>query len=672
MKRFILLLLCCSPALIYSQKVPLKWGKVPDEDLQMTVYPLDTAAEAVILEDYAELVFDLSDGDPKYRFEHHRRIKILKRSGFDQADVSIPFYRKGRLEEVRSLKAQIFAPDGSSQEVDKKDVFEEEIDERWSAHKFTFPNVQIGSVIEYRYQLISTSILDLREWYFQSTIPVRWSELRMEIPEWYHYVTLNQGRELDIQESDVQLALITIPNYVPGYLPGNDDYQQKGLERIQANVRKARFVMKEVPAMHPEAYITTIKDYLARIRFQLQAVQFPRSGYQPVMSSWEEVAKDLLEDNQFGEQFLKGRHFDKPWAAVNPLIKDLSSDADKMKAIYEFVCRELKWDGTYTYWVRDSDLDECYEKRSASSGEINLLLLGLLKEAGISAHPALISTRDHGKMIQIYPILDQFNHVLVVAEIDGAPWLLDAVDAAFPPGYPTENSLNHFGWLIYDGQPQWIEISPPDGEQVVFAQLKLSDDGRLSGTVNSQHKGYLVLTERSSLQEEEPKTVWKKRLEDQYPDLEMTEVNVEGVEEFGQPVKGKLSCDLPSAAAVAGDLIYLPPTVHALFSDSPFDVESRDYPVDIPFPLKEQYILNVELPDGFAVEEVPESASYELPEHGATFKYSVNDRGGSVQIICKIEISQLHFEPEEYAGLKNFFDIMMEKRAEPVVLKRKS
>ena len=42
------------------------------------------------------------------------------------------------------------------------------------------------------------------------------------------------------------------------------------------------------------------------------------------------------------------------------------------------------------------------------------------------------------------------------------------------------------------------------------------------------------------------------------------------------------------------------------------------------------------------------------------------------QLFCKIEISQLHFEPEEYAGLKNFFDIMMEKRAEPVVLKRKS
>ena len=98
------LLLCLFSLSLHAQKAPVKWGKVDESDLKMAVYEADTAAAAVILCDYGELSVDLGDGNLRYVFDHHRRIKILKRSGFEYADVSIPFHGG---QEVGNLKAMV-------------------------------------------------------------------------------------------------------------------------------------------------------------------------------------------------------------------------------------------------------------------------------------------------------------------------------------------------------------------------------------------------------------------------------------------------------------------------------------------------------------------------------------------------------------------------------------
>jgi hypothetical protein len=57
MKKLIIVpaLLVCATFSI-AQKAPLKFGDIPMEDMKMTVYPKDSAAEAVILADYGESI----------------------------------------------------------------------------------------------------------------------------------------------------------------------------------------------------------------------------------------------------------------------------------------------------------------------------------------------------------------------------------------------------------------------------------------------------------------------------------------------------------------------------------------------------------------------------------------------------------------------------------------
>lgn len=115
MRFFLLLALCLSlPFLLLSQDPPIKFGKIPKEDLEMKVYPPDTSAAAVVLCDYGTVAFQFKDNDAMNVLSRHKRIKFLRRAGFEHADIEIPFYTS--LMRVKNLKAQVFAPDGYSVE----------------------------------------------------------------------------------------------------------------------------------------------------------------------------------------------------------------------------------------------------------------------------------------------------------------------------------------------------------------------------------------------------------------------------------------------------------------------------------------------------------------------------------------------------------------------------
>ncbi len=94
--------------LINAQKAPIKWDKIPKADLEMTAYDLDPEAEAVVLCDYGNLEFDMSFEEAKHVLKRHKRIKILKETGFDQGTIAIPFYSFEGIEKVRSINANIF------------------------------------------------------------------------------------------------------------------------------------------------------------------------------------------------------------------------------------------------------------------------------------------------------------------------------------------------------------------------------------------------------------------------------------------------------------------------------------------------------------------------------------------------------------------------------------
>jgi hypothetical protein len=387
------------------------------------------------------------------------------------------------------------------------------------------------------------------------------------------------------------------------------------------------------------------------------------------MGTWEKVASELMDHKEFGGQITQKSRFKKTWTAVQPLLAAAATPEAKIKAIYGFVQSSFEREDGHSIYVRQN-LDDLFEKKSARSSEMNLLLTALLREAGVKAHPVLISTRDHGQAVPQYPIMDQFNHVLVLAEAGEKSMLLEAGNPFRPAGLVGVHSLNKEGWIVNPDNPQWIEITPSLAAEIFFGAFHLDETGNLSGKMQVQADGYDAVSHRDKLSRNSAAEFWKSQLQKRYPDAGVDSLQVEGQGNPETPVKESFWCTLPSYAQVSGDFIYLTPAFFSHFNENKFKLEQRNYPVDIPYPFKERIIFDLSVPSGYRVESLPEPTRLVLPNNGARFQYNIESKEGKVLFNCNLQVNQLHFEPEEYDQLRSFFGMVAEKLGEQVVLKR--
>ncbi|MCB9080681.1 MAG: DUF3857 domain-containing protein [Lewinellaceae bacterium] len=639
---------------LFAQEAPMKFGKVSAEELQMRVYEPDTTASALVLGDYGTLAFRY-EGDKMVTYlTRHTRLKILKRAGFEYGDISIPFYSKNRTEQVFSLKAEIFQPDGSKRALSKQDFFEEQVSENVTRIKFTFPEIQEGSIIEYQYQHSDENFFTLPEWYFQGEVPVLWSEYRLDVPQFYSYVVLTQGAQPEIAES---------PKSAERFLWGNDM-----LDNVE--VTHYRYRMSNVPALREEGFITTMDDYLARIRFQLASVNF-NSIRRPVMSSWQKVAEELNEHPFFGYQLKRKGVLNKIKSGLDPLLAGTEDPEARIRIIYDFVNKNYTWDGRYSFLFSEG-MDKIDDRKQGTSGDLNLLLVALLQSYDLEAYPMLVSTRGNGRPVDLYPILDQFNHVIVYVSLGDRYLLLDAGNNHRPVGLLRISALNQQGWLVNPANPIWIPIVPQTSKSVQFFHLDIDPEtGSLAGSLSASFEGYEAVDFRDELLES---TGVRKVAEDvvakEAPIINYSEVEVTGLEDLYQPIRYKATVGIPEGVSVAGDLIYLQPVILPNFSENPFKQIQRSYPVDIPHPMEFKYILNVALPPGYSLESQPENINLVLPDNQGRFLFQSRLTDKFLQITSTIQLQKLHWEAAEYAGIKQFFNLLIEKQQEPVVLKK--
>ena len=193
-----ILFLLLLPVAVISQKNPIKYGEISSEDLKMTRYEKDTSAAAVILADIGETTFQYDQSLGFYlQFDRLKRIKILSKEGLEYANIRIPLYHDGDIDEkLMGLKAMtINLENGKVQETKLKSdaVFHEKQDANIDLKKVTLPNAKVGSVIDISYSIRSEFIFNFQDWEFQNSIPTVWSEYRASIPEYFSYDMYMQG-----------------------------------------------------------------------------------------------------------------------------------------------------------------------------------------------------------------------------------------------------------------------------------------------------------------------------------------------------------------------------------------------------------------------------------------------------------------------------------------------
>ena len=636
-----------------EKELNIEFGKIPSADIQMTTYPLDSSAEAVVLAAKGELNVELGNNGFQLNYHFFRRVKLLKKSAFDaEGNIKITYYTKDDYEDLRKVKAAVIQPNGTRQELTKKDFFEEKTTKNYTTKKFAFPNLTEGCIIEYEYEMISQNLGTLHSWQFQENIPVRHSEVSLSVPEYFDYVYLFRGRQ-SLKKADVKNENFGSTRYT--------------VQKMYAD---------SVPAIKPEAYITTMGDYLSQIDFQLSRINHPSGQTENRMTNWKDVAEKLSKREYLGEQMSRKINYGEVWRTIKPLLEGAKTDDEKIKIIYEYLCKNVNWDeDNYSEYSSES-LNSAFKKKKASSGELNMMLLACLSEAGVKASPMLVSTRGHGKPVTVYPIMEQFNHLACYIDKGEKSQIIDVGTINRPVGLPRISTLNGQGWILDKTNPRWVDIIAPLSNEISLAAFKLDEEGTLTGSISSNYRGYAAVSEREDEQgseqdgEKKHEKV-KKALAKDFPDIKIDSITIANLDNTAEPFKRIVYCAIPNGATTAGDLMYIKPALKTELDENPFKQPKREYPVDFAYPFKDQFVLNLTIPDGYAIEEMPKTIRVNLPDSGGSFQYLSSVNGNVIQLIVKIQLDQLHFEPEDYLLVKEFFNQIATKSAEQVVLKKK-
>lgn len=618
------------------------WGDIPESQLHMTGFPDDTTAAAVILADYGEVTFR----DDRYViYDRHRRVKILSEAGYDWGTVSITYNADGRTQRIRAINGQTFTVDESGDverhKMDKDAVFTEEIDGTYERVRFTLPALEPGAVIEYRYQLISDGPNYVPDWRFQHSEPTVWSEFVLENPAVYQYAVRLVGSHPFAVESSEQI-------------------------RNGAEIR-TRWAMRDVPALREEVYMTTPNDYRAAIQLQLSSYM-SSVGWADFLASWEEVAAELRTHPRFGDQLRASRAVR---SQVETVIAGADTPRDKMERIHDFVRTSVAWDGTEGFLPSD-DLSDVLETKSGDRPEINMLLAAMLREAGLDANPVLISTRSHGRPVEQYPILQQFNSLIVAVDFPRTRVLLDATDQMRPYDVLPADALNGRGWLVTDSGQEWIPIGVESAyEHTILIDGALDESGALTATMQSSSGGYAAVGIRHGLTDAESTEdfVTESLLED-LPEITIDSTFVTGLDTVSNDLRVDAVFTAPGFAQSAGDFLFFTPILSERFAENPLKKPERTFAVDTSFPMNISYTFRLRLPEGWGADELPRTVLSRLPLDGGFYRRAMEFEDGVLTVQTSFRIDRTLFEARLYQDLRTFFENVVAAQNEQVMLTR--
>lgn len=653
---------------LHAQKPPIKFGDVSVDDLKMTTYAQDSSAEAVVLGDFGESRLEYSQTQGFFQLIHERtrRVKILKKEGLDWANFSIRLYRDNSDEEtISGLKAVTYNIENGKVVQTKargESVIKEKFDENNSITKVTWPNVKVGSIIEVTYRVTSDFIFNFQDWDFQETIPTAWSEYRVTIPEYFNNEKYVQGYVgLAINESKTSSGSITITSSGESRFGQNGRMSSNRLDFVE---NRFRWAAKDVPAFKVEPYMTTAKDFISRINFELSFTKFPNSPIKNYMGSWDDINKSYLErlgDVITGSNFLK--------RTTDEITAGKGTVEEKIATIFVFVRSNFMWDGSKRKYPGES-LKKIFEEKKGSSAELNLLLASMLEKADVPVQPVLVSTRDNGFVREATPVSSQFNYVVCAAKVNDKIILLDATDKFLPIGVLPERCLNGNGFMVGEQGYRWVPLQPSTKARTnITVDLTLKDDeGNLKGTLKIDRSGYHSVDARKSFASKGKDEYLKDLVGSKTWELHKSEFQNEM--DLQLPFKETHELSVNEHATVAGNVYYISPFLMGKEESNPFKQEERKYPIDFGAPFDYIYFIKITLPAGFVVEELPKSKVLALPGNAARYIFNAAQSGNSINITSSFSINMGVFTQNEYPNLREFYNQMVAKQAEQIVLKK--
>lgn len=608
-------------------KMP-KFGEIDPIHLLMTTYEKDTAASAVILLDDGHL--GREQGTGRFYLDYHTQVKILTAEGFNFADVSVPYERRSGLKNVEAAIHNLKNGEIVTRMIDKDMMMTQEVVDKERQLKIAFPDVAVGSIIEYSYTVYAESPFEFLPWYFQSKkAPVMLSTFSIKF---------TRSSEL-------------LKPRLYGYV-GIDGYEQTSDNRVV-------LAMRDLPIFEEEAHVRNIKDHYSKVDYEY---------IDSYANDWPSLMQKMLKMKDLGATIKKLNTIKD----IYPESKGWKADEPSLKDIHTYVANHFRWDRYISLTFTDKPA-KVWETAEGNSADINLTLLMFLKKAGFQADPVFLSTSDHGMINRAYPTFSQFNNVVVRVFVEGKQILVDATSEHRPYNILPSYCLNDSGLVIRKGEPEWISMSVNKEKSVqsVSVDYEVRESGLITGSGVIRSPGVTGTSLRQDLINSYGDEL-EEGLQSRLDGLELSNVEHSGIEETYAPVSRSFDFTTSSFSDAIGGRVFLTPIVVKEIETNPFQPDSRKLLVEFLMQAHKRYVFGITIPEGYEIEEFPKSVKYVLPGGAGYYSYLSEKTENGLQIMVLFVIKKLVFNQLEYLNLREMFSLILAKQEERIVLKKKA
>ena len=648
---FLFIIILNSFLLQAQQRKTAEFGNPTQSEFSLFKYQKDPTANGVVLFESGKNYVEIVDNYIRLIKEVHRKIKVFDAKNFKHATVEIPFYHDGDVSE-KVVKLKALTHNNTIKTYVASDAFYT-TDEtpNWSLKKFAFPNVKDGSILEYTYRIESPYFSNFGDWYFQGPLPKMYSEFHSKIPGNYNYNrTLFGSLQLDINEAEVKKHCFNVPGF-----------------EIAAACEVATYAMFNVPAFEEEKYMLAAQNYNARLDFELTEYTDLSGSTERFTKSWDDVDKLFRYDKDFGRQLKYDNYFEDK---LPQSILSIRDEMEKAKAVYYFIQKHFNWNGNYRI-ISEIRVKDAFEKKSGNNSEINIALLNALEAAGLKGNLVLLSTRENGLPTTDYPVMTDFNFTIVQLTIKGKNYMLDATNKNTPFGLLPYRDLNVRGRVMDFKKGSYWQPIVPYTKNVHYVNTKITanEEGIFTGVVNEVNTGYMGWQKREAL-EENSKQEFLKEKQTGLPQLEIFDYTIENQKILEEPFKESYTTKLDKGNS--GKIFLNPFYIETYFTENPFNLQERNYPIDFGFPLTNTYLISIDLNNLYTVEKLPTNTALKLPNGDGAVSVVYNEAEGKINVRLSLKLNNHSFPAEAYQGLKEFFaQLMTIQNQQPIVLKKK-
>jgi len=622
-----------------SQPAAATWPPVNPAELAMTESKVERGADAeVLLRDVRILDSTDQNGQPFTAHRYYLREKIFTDRGREErSTIRIP-YGAGLV--ISGIGGRTIRSDGTIAVLKPADVFDRTLAQvgGFSVRQKTFvlPGVERGSIIEYQYTEAHRGVETNLPLLFQQEIPVERAVFHIRplaVPgvvsgmkaQWYHATPAAFTRDAD------------------GYMTTS-----------QTNL----------PAFHAEPYMPPafeLQPWLLIFYVTAREANVPRdpSEYWPKMAAAiyapfkVAMAKISGDVAKAAAPIKAAKDLDAQIAAAFDIVRTVQPVATAPPAL------QAKYKPTQTY-------EDALKRGVGDPSDIRMLFAALMTSAGLDVRPAYAADRT---VMFLKPesanVAFVSSPVLVVRSQDKSRFV-DPGNRFAPAGelhWNQEDEPILVGGESDGGLVHVPLLGAAESGKTRKAQLRLSADGAIDGDLSGAFIGHLSMMskqEQDSLTPADREKGLKESFTAQMPGVEVTGLTISGLDGPKEPYAYALHLHMAAYAQRTGSRIFVKPAVFQYGDPAQFTAATRTHPIYFPFPYSEHDTVTVAAPEGYEFDDASVPAPSKLADHFSyetTVTLSSNRREATFTralVICGDK--QIVYAPDEYAGIKKFFD----------------